>query len=113
MKRDDKIKIGDLAGKYSRNGGYKISIADLIARDHERLLCNNPQCRLPITAKTVAFSQTYNEVYHDEDCANTAMALKEVQGFRAGGGRIVSWDVVYITREEALSIKSGLEKKTK
>lgn len=109
-----KIKITDLIeGNYLRkNGGYKIKITDLIKDNPKeksaQLLCDNPQCGLPIPGDVIAFSPDYREIYHPGGCITYAMTIKAFNS-----REIVFGNIDYITRKKALKIKSGLETKTK
>lgn len=109
-----KITIADLIeGNFARQShDGKIRISDLVREDRERnlpkLFCDNPQCELPINGDIVAYNARYHEFYHHEECANYAFANRAWKT-----GEIQIGHINYIPRDEALRIKSGLEKETR
>ena len=61
--------------------------------------CANPQCGSEITADEMAYNAEYNEVYHDQNCAQFANAHRVLETRKT---TIMNLD--YIDRKKALEL---------
>lgn len=65
------------------------------------LYCDNPQCKVLITDKEVAYSEEFSEVYHPDECPMFAAAQKV---FKSNTMEAVVLNIEYISREKALKL---------
>ncbi len=80
-------------------------LIDLMKKRKEKeleLVCANPECKRPIRIGKVAWMGD-NEFYHPR-CVEYAIALKAFTS-----NKIVSGEIYYLSREQALIVKSKLD----
>ena len=71
--------------------------------ENSELICDNPQCKKPIKTREIAWFLETNEFYHP-NCVMGAIISKSFNY-----NKIVSGNIYYLTKEQALRIKSKLE----
>ena len=63
------------------------------------LYCANPQCGSEITENEMAYNSQYNEVYHDQSCAQFTNAHRAMET-----GKVTIMNLDYIDRKKALKL---------